>query len=116
MRSSRYLSTSTSEKSMGNRAPYTILISERAKKEIIASFDWYEERQEGLGTRFQDEVVLKLNQIRETPELYGVKEKGFREVLLPVFPLLIIYKIDKRKRLIRVVSVFHTSRNISRKY
>ncbi len=101
---------------MANEQGYSLIVSARAHKEIIGSHDWYEERQQGLGQRFMDELVHKLRQIESNPEQYSVKYRQYREVLVSVFPVVIIYRIHKKKRSIYVVSVFHTSRDHRTKY
>jgi hypothetical protein len=34
---------------MGNKAGYSIILSGRTQKEIAQSWEWYENRQQGLG-------------------------------------------------------------------
>jgi len=59
----------------------------RARKELMDAWDWYAERR-----------------------------KGFRETKINVFPYLIIYRIQKRKKIVAISSIFHTSRNPKKKY
>ena len=40
---------------MAIRAGYSAIISSRAQKEIAQSWEWYEDRQQGLGDRFVKE-------------------------------------------------------------
>ena len=54
---------------------YKTVLSVRAKKEIEASWVWYEERQQGLGDRFLKATILRLQQIEQTPERYPVRYK-----------------------------------------
>ena len=39
---------------------YRILLSDRAERELVLSWEWYEERQEGLGYRFIEEFRNKV--------------------------------------------------------
>ncbi len=95
---------------------YRILLSDRAERELVLSWEWYEERQEGLGYRFIEEFRNKVKKIEHNPELYAIKFSSYRETIIPDFPLLIIYRISKRKRVVRIVSIFHTSRSTFNKY
>lgn len=101
---------------MVNSLSYTILFSSKAEKEIRYTWAWYEERQIGLGDRFVDELLLRIKAVQQQPELFSSKYKSYREVKLAVFPMLIIYRINKRKKVIRIVAVFHTSRDYKSKY
>ena len=95
---------------------YTIVLLPRARKELLEAWDWYDSRWTGLGDRFMSEVEKRLQQIEKTPERYKERMKGFRETQVKVFPYLIIYRLQKRKKLISVSSIFHTSRNPGKKY
>jgi len=89
---------------------YNFRILTRAQKEIYESGDWYEEKQTGLGYRFENEVIGKIRLIIKNPLHYPLKGK-FREASLNSFPFLILYRIDEAKRTIVVLSVFHMKRH-----
>jgi len=101
---------------MASSTAYSTLFSNKAHKEVLASWSWYEERQQGLGDRFLEEIQLKIQKIQENPEQFAAKYKYYRETAVSIFPVLIIYKIDKKSKLIRIISVFHTARNVKKKY
>lgn len=101
---------------MGNNLSYSTFLSHRAEKELINSFNWYEDEQKDLGTRLIDEVFIQIRKIEQNPELYAQKFKSYRETVLPKFPFVIIYRVNKSQNIIRIVSVFHTSRNPRSKY
>jgi plasmid stabilization system protein ParE len=95
---------------------YKIEFLIRARKEILSAWDWYEDKQIGLGDRFLNEVNKRLRQIEKTPERYKELRKQFRETKIDVFPYIIIYRLQKRKKIIAISSIFHTSRNPKKKY
>jgi len=101
---------------MENKPAYSTILSGRAEKEILASFDWYEEQQKGLGGRFAEKVLQRIHNIEMNPELFSIKYKSYREANIAPFPFVIIYRINKRKNIIRIVSVFHTAQNPKGKY
>jgi plasmid stabilization system protein ParE len=101
---------------MANSTAYKIILSTRAQQEIETSWKWYEERQQKLGDRFVEEVIKRLKKIEQHPERYPYKHKAYRETMIEVFPFSIIYRINKKKKLVQVVSVFHTSRNPKKKF
>jgi plasmid stabilization system protein ParE len=87
----------------------------KAQKEIIDAWEWYEEKQSGLGDQFKNEVAKKIRTVVENPLHYPVKGK-YREAQTDVFPFLIVFKFDKKANMIVIVSVFHTSRHPKRKH
>lgn len=93
---------------------YEILL--KARTELLEAWEWYEDRQEGLGDRFKDQVFQKITQLIQTPDRYPERKKSFREVRTDVFPYLIIYKIARKKRVVIIVSIFHTHRSPKKKY
>ena len=101
---------------MANNAGYSAILSIRAEKELITSFDWYENQQTGLGDRFIATVLLRIGIITQTPETFSPKFKSYRETAVAPFPFIIIYRINKRKKIVRIVSVFHTSQDPRKKY
>jgi len=93
-----------------------LTISTKAQKELSLSWEWYEDRQQGLGDRFAATIMQQLEVIAANPETYSIKRKPFREAKASVFPFVIVYKIHARRKLIEVISIFHTFRNPSKKY
>jgi len=87
----------------------------KARQEILDAWEWYEDKQVGLGDQFVTEVGKKIMFIRNNPFHYPTKGK-YREAQTDTFPFLIIYKINKLQDLIQIVSVFHTSRHPKKKY
>ena len=100
---------------MASNTGYLAIFSSRSQKEIAKSWQWYEERQPGLGDRFLKEVVTKIKLIEQQPERYPTRFKSYKETPVAVFPFLIIYRLNTRKKIIRIVSVFNTSLNPKRK-
>jgi len=93
---------------------FTFLLSPKAHNEILEAWEWYEDKQTGLGDQFKQEVAKKLDVITANPLQYASKN-SFREAQTDVFPYLIVYQINKQLNLIFVVSIFHTSRHPKRK-
>ena len=94
---------------------FTAIISTRAQKEFSSSWKWYEERQQGLGDRFAGELFKNISFIEKTPERFPARTKNFREKPLQTFPFIIIYKIVYRNKSVRILSIFHSSRNPKKK-
>jgi hypothetical protein len=101
---------------MKNSITYSSLLSSKAQKEIIVSWKWYEARSKGLGDQFVKEVTETILKIEYYPDRYPIKYKNYRQTSIDTFPFLIIFKTNERNKLVRIVSVFHTSRHPDKKY
>ena len=77
--------------------------------EIKASYSWYQEKAEGLGKDFMNELELAYQAIIDFPQTWPKFQKGFRRFLLSRFPFSVIYR--KNGNLIYVVAIMHNSRN-----
>lgn len=95
---------------------YTYEIVLKARKELLEAWEWYEDKQEGMGDRFRNLVNQKIKQVIQTPERYPERKVSFRDAKIDGFPYLLIYRIANRKKVITIISVFHTSRNPKKKY
>lgn len=95
---------------------WNVVLSERAQKELIGSWSWYEDRQTGLGDRFKETIYKKLEQIEKNYDTGPRRTPVYREAIVKVFPYVIIYRVLMEERQIFVHSIFHTRRNPQKKY
>lgn len=93
---------------------YHIDILSKAQYELFETWNWYEDKQPGLGKRFRQAFFDKAKLIQNDPLQYPVKNK-LREAILSGFPFIIVYKMDKHSNTIYILSVFHMSRHPKRK-
>jgi hypothetical protein len=61
-------------------------------------------------------VGLRIQQITDAPESYHYCKAPYREVATEIFPYVIVYKINKRKKMIYISAIYHTKRNPKYKY
>lgn len=85
-----------------------IVIHPEAKREMIASSLFYEERSPGLGRLFLDEVERGFQRIAERPDAWNVFSSPARRCLLAEFPFGIIYRNEPER--IYVLAVMHLRR------
>ena len=100
---------------MESNLAFSGILSVRSQKEIITAWEWYEERQMGLGDRFIKELNRRIRLIEQNPDRFPTRYKSYKETPIPIFPFLIIYRLNRKKKLARIVSVFHTSLNPKKK-
>ncbi len=85
-----------------------LVIHPEAKREMIASALFYEERSPGLGRLFLDEVERAFRRIAERPEAWSVLSAPNRRCLLTEFPFGIIYRNETER--IYILAVMHLRR------
>lgn len=95
---------------------YQLTLRDHAVLELNEAYNWYEERQTGLGEDFLRSVEEKLKKISSNPQHYKKTYKNYREALADRFPFLIVYVVNDAVKEIIVMAVFHTSRNPKTKY
>lgn len=88
---------------------YKVELTDEAKQDIEASYDYYEERSAGLGDRFEQDVNEAIEAIAAIPEGFPVKYNGYRAAVLKVFPYIIYYVF--MNPVVRIIQVFHTSQD-----
>lgn len=96
---------------------YTLLLHPLVSEDYDEAYTWYEDQQKGLGERFIRAVRQTIEQIALYPEHYSSKgSKKFREALVDFFPYLVVYKVNKRSKIIYISSVHHTRKHPGQKY
>lgn len=92
---------------------FQLIIKEEATEEILNAFDYYEEQQLGLGDYFLNTLKNRFANLLQQPNACTVVYASFRQAVVPKFPFVIVYEIEREA--IIVFSVFHTSRDPKRK-
>lgn len=96
---------------------YTYRLHPLTKQDYDEAYTWYEDMHKGLGERFLNAVRKKIEEIVLIPEAYGSKgHKKFREAEVNIFPYLIVYKLNKRKKEIYISSIHHSKKHPRKKY
>jgi plasmid stabilization system protein ParE len=95
---------------------FSTVLTDRALHEISSAWEWYEDKQAGLGDRFKQQVDRTIKDIKTSPEHYQQRKRNYREAMTNVFPYLIVFRVLKREKIVIISSVFHASRNPRKKY
>ena len=96
------------------RMNYKVVISISAKDDIKKSAQWYNKQQAGLGKRFTKSIKDCINAIKLQPESFQIRYKNNRAGIPYKFPYLVIYYIDYQKQIVKIIAVFHSSKNPDR--
>src|SRR6185312_5774427 len=86
-----------------------VIFTPEADDDIAAAYNWYEERQAGLGEEFLRCVEARIQTIQSQPEIYRVAVDEFRRACVRRFPYEIFY--EPTDDAIVIYSVFHCSQN-----
>ena len=79
-----------------------------AQQEVHDAYEWFEERTDGKGLEFLDELDRVVRLIRSFPFAAVQIEADIRRSLLPRFPYAVVYGIDDQTLV--VIAVAHTHR------
>ena len=86
-----------------------VIFRPAAEADLQEAYDWYEQREPGLGVEFIRCVDRCLQSIRRHPELYPEVHKNVRQGLVRRFPYSVFYFVGGDT--IIVTSVFHAKRD-----
>ena len=90
---------------------FSIKISEDAESDLDNAYIWYEIQKQKLGIDFIKRVDEGIRKIRTSPQRYHFIYKNIRRYLIKRFPFSIYYYIDEPVNEIKIIAVFHNSRN-----
>ena len=85
------------------------LIRPSARADIDAAFTWYEAQSSGRGDEFLAEPRRFVDDLRQTPELYGRVFGEVRAAPLPSSNYVVYYRIEPNR--ISVLAVQHKNAN-----
>ncbi|MDQ3816371.1 MAG: type II toxin-antitoxin system RelE/ParE family toxin [Acidobacteriota bacterium] len=88
---------------------YRIVVRPEAAREVQEAFDWYEQRDEGLGQEFLRAADACLAGVRRNPLAFPQVHKEVRRALMRKFPYALFYLIEGES--IVVVACFHAKRD-----
>jgi plasmid stabilization system protein ParE len=93
---------------------FNVIILPKAKKEIREATEWYNQRENGLGQEFIDEIRDLSKFLANQPESYSIRYDDIRTAVVQRFPFMIHYQIDESKKIVLIVAVLHTKRSPTR--
>ena len=82
-----------------------------AESQIQETYDYYfDEVNENVAEMFFDDLQEAYNALSLNP-FYQVRSKNYRAKPLRKFPYLLFFEIIEEKRVVKILSLFHTSEN-----
>jgi plasmid stabilization system protein ParE len=93
---------------------YKVVLLPKAQQELEEAVLWYEEQQANIGIKLIECFENALKTLESSSEIFVRKHKQYRELLIPIFPYLIVYRVEED--MVYIVSFFHVKRNVKKKY
>lgn len=90
---------------------YKVKIEPEALADIQEITDWYNEVQEGLGKRFQNTAIKQINSLNKDPQIYAIRYKEIRCVVIKKFPYMAHFFINDENNTVEVLAVISTDHN-----
>lgn len=72
---------------------------------------WYNEQQPKLGTRFLKAAIREINLLERNPQIYAIRYRKIRCVLVRKFPYMVHFYIDENNDTVEVLAVINTYQN-----
>ena len=85
-----------------------MLVRESAQADLRDAFNWYQDKQPGLGVEFMEAVEAKLKRIESNPLQFPILRGQTRRAIVTRFPYGIFYVSSKD--VISVLAVMHHAR------
>lgn len=92
---------------------YRITFLDEAVTEIEHAANWYNERQEGLGDNFIDNVLASLDKLQSDRLILSPVYRGLSRTFIKRFPYILYFKKDIPSKLITVFGVLHAKQSKS---
>jgi hypothetical protein len=74
---------------------YKIKIEPVALADIQEITDWYNDAQTKLGKKFQDITIKQINSLNKDPQIYAIRYKEIRCMLVKKFPYMVHFCINE---------------------
>ncbi|MBT1704828.1 hypothetical protein KK060_16150 [Fulvivirgaceae bacterium PWU20] len=74
---------------------YKIKIAPDALPDIQDATDWYNKQLQGLGTRFQKQVITQINSLKSNPLSHVIRYADIRCMLIKRFPFMVHFSVNQ---------------------
>jgi plasmid stabilization system protein ParE len=90
---------------------YKLQIEPEALSDIQEITNWYNDKQTGLGKKFQSTAIKHINSLNNDPQIYAIRYKDIRCMLIKKFPYMVHFYINLENDTVEVLAVISTDRN-----
>jgi len=94
---------------------FKVIADDEAKREWSEVVDWYDNREPGIGLRFDDALRTFLQTLGEYPERFGLETRLTHKAKMPpLWPYSVYFTINTTYREVKVLAIWHGARNPAR--
>ncbi len=86
-----------------------IIIKPQAESDMADAYNWYQQQQEGLGSRFLASVETAIIRITDGSDRFPIIHKKVRRALIQEFPYSVYFLVESDQ--IYVVTIVHQRRD-----
>jgi plasmid stabilization system protein ParE len=91
---------------------FKVIAEAEAKQDWNEAVDWYEERESGVGLRFDDTIRTFLQTLSRQPERFPFATRLTRKARIPgPWPYSVYFIINSEFREVKVLAIWHGARN-----
>ena len=91
---------------------FNVIAEAEAKREWNEAVDWYEEREPGVGLRFDDDLRTFLQTLAQNPQRFQLFTRLTHKAKVPPpWPYSVYFTINTEHREVKVLAIWHGSRN-----
>ena len=95
----------------GREMKLTLVVTSRAEADLVAAYEWYEQRSPGLGCDFIRRVDAKLAVVGHSPQLFRKRLGEYRLAATARFPHVIYFILDEAAARVSIRRILHFSQN-----
>ena len=91
---------------------FKVIAEGKAKSEWNEAVAWYEEREPGVGLRFNDELLRFLQTLARDPERFRLCTRLTRKAKMPPpWPYSVYFTVNEAHRKVHVLAIWHGRRD-----
>lgn len=90
---------------------FGIKIDPKALTDIQDIPDWYNQKQETLGKRFQDTTIKQITKIARDPHSFAIRYNEIHCMRIIKFPYMVHFYINEKMRFVEILAVISPHRN-----
>jgi len=92
---------------------WRVVVRPEIEQDLTRAADWYDQREEGLGERFIEEVLQVFEALATNPLLRSRRHprKNIRWRYPERFPYRVIYEVLEREKSVIIAAVVHAARH-----